>query len=70
MNKLIHQLKKELLCSPSTKTTIADNIITLDDHQCFAYFEINPSKTIQNPMYEQHFYIDGTDYHIVQIYPI
>lgn len=70
MNKLIHQLKKELLCRPSTKATIADNIITLDDHQCFAYFEINPSKTIQNPMYEQHFYIDGTDYHIVQIYPI
>ena len=70
MNKLIQELKKELLCSPSTKATIADNIITLDDHQCFAYFEINPSETFQNPMYEEYFYIDDTEYHIVQIYPI
>lgn len=70
MDKLIHELKKELLCSPSTKATINDNIITLDDHGCFAYFEINPSKTIQNSMYEEHFYINDIDYHIVQIYPI
>lgn len=70
MDKLIHQLKKELLCSPSTKATIADNIITLDDHQCFAYIKINPSEKIPYPLYEQHFYIDGTNYHIVQIYPI
>ena len=70
MNKLIQELKKELFCSPSTKATINDDIITLNDHQCFAYFEINPSETIQNPIYEEHFYIDGTDYHIVQIYPI
>lgn len=70
MNKLIHQLKKELLCSPSTKATIDGDIITLDDHQCFVQFKINPSKEIPYPLYEQHFYIDGTDYHIVQIYPI
>lgn len=70
MDKLIHQLKEELLCSPSTKATIVDNIILLDDHRQFAQFKINPSEPIQNPMYEQHFYIDGTDYHVVQIYPI
>lgn len=70
MDKLIHQLKKELLCSPSTKATIMDDIITLDDHRRFARFKINPSETIQNPMYEEYFYIDNTKYHIVQIYPI
>ena len=70
MNKLIQELKKELLCSPSTKATIDDDIITLDDHQCSAYFKINPSEPIQNPMYEEYFYVDGTDYHVVQIYPI
>ena len=70
MDKLIHHLKKELLCSPSTKATIVDDIITLDDHRRFTQFKINPSEPIQNPMYEQHFYIDGADYHIVQIYPI
>lgn len=70
MDKLIHQLKKELLCSPSTKATIVDDIITLDDHRRFTQFKINPSKEIPYPLYEQHFYIDGTDYHIVQIYPI
>lgn len=70
MNKLIQELKKELFCSPSTKATIDDDIITLDDHQCFAYFKINPFEAIQNPIYEEHFYIDDIDYHIVQIYPI
>lgn len=70
MNKLIHQLKKELLCSPSAKATITDDIITLDDHRRFARFKINPSKKIPFPLYEQHFYIDDIDYHIVQIYPI
>jgi hypothetical protein len=70
MDKLIHQLKKELLCSSSTKATITDNVITLDDRRRFAQFKINPSKEIPYPLYEQHFYIDGTDYHIVQIYPI
>lgn len=70
MNKLIHQLKKELLCSPSTKATIDGDIILLDDHRQFAQFKINPSEKIPYPLYEQHFYIDGTDYHIVQIYPI
>lgn len=70
MDKLIYQLKKELLCSLSTKATITDNVITLDDHRRFAQFKINPSKEIPYPLYEQHFYIDGTDYHIVQIYPI
>lgn len=70
MDKLIHQLKKELLCSPSTKATITNNVITLDNHRRFARFKINPSKEIAYPLYEQHFYIDGTDYHVVQIYPI
>lgn len=70
MDKLIYQLKKELLCSPSTKATIVDNIILLNDHRQFAQFKINPSETIQNPMYEEYFYIDDTEYHIVQIYPI
>lgn len=70
MDKLIYQLKKELLCSPSTKTTIVDDIITLDDHRQFAQFKINPSKKIPFPLYEQHFYIDDIDYHIIQIYPI
>ena len=70
MNKLIHQLKKELLCGPSTKATIDGDIITLDDHRRFTMLKINPSETIQNPMYEQHFYIDDINYHIVQIYPI
>lgn len=70
MNKLIQELKKELFCSPSTKATINDDIITLNDHQCFAYFKINPSEAIPHPLYEQHFYIDNVDYHIVQIYPI
>lgn len=70
MDKLIHQLKEELLCSPSTKTTITDNTITLDDHRRLTQFKINPSKEIPYPLYEQHFYIDDTDYHVVQIYPI
>ena len=70
MDKLIYQLKKELLCSPSTKATIVDDIILLDDHRQFAQFKINPPKEIPFPLYEQHFYIDDTDYHIVQIYPI
>lgn len=70
MDKLIHQLKKELLCSPSTKATIVDDIITLDDHRRLTRLKINPSKEIPYPLYEQHFYINGTDYHIVQIYPI
>lgn len=70
MDKLIHQLKKELLCSPSIKATITDNVITLDDHRRFAQFKINPSEKIPFPLYEQHFYIDGTDYYIVQIYQI
>lgn len=69
MDKLINQLKKELLCSPSTKATIVDDIITLDDHRRFTQFKINPSKPIQNPMYEEYFYVDDTKYHVVQIYP-
>ena len=57
MDKLIYQLKKELLCSPSTKATIVDDIILLDDHRRFARFKINPSEKIPFPLYEQHFYI-------------
>lgn len=70
MDKLIQELKKELLCSPSTKATIENDIITLDDHRQFTMLKINPSKHIPYPLYEQHFYIDDVDYHIVQIYPI
>lgn len=51
MDKLIYQLKKERLCSPSTKATIVDDIITLDDHRRFAQFKINPSKEIPSPLY-------------------
>lgn len=71
MDKLIQKLKEELLCDPSTKATITDGIITLvDDHGRFTQFEINPSEPISHPLYEQHFYIDDVDYHLVQIYPI
>lgn len=71
MDKLIQELKQELLCDPSTKATVTDDIITLvDDHGCSAQFEINPSKTITNPLFEQHFYIDNVDYYVVQTYPI
>lgn len=59
MDKLIYQLKKELLCSPSTKATIVDDIILLNDHRQFAQFKISPSEKIPYPLYEQHFYIDG-----------
>lgn len=70
MDKLIQELKTELLCDPSTKATINDNTITLiDEHGRFARFQINPSEIIANPLYEQHFYIDNVDYHLVQIYP-
>lgn len=71
LDKLIQELKKESLCDPSTKATVTDDIITLvDDHGCSAQFEINPSKTITNPLFEQHFYIDNVDYYVVQTYPI
>lgn len=71
MDKLIQKLKQELLCDPSTKASITDGIITLvDDHGRFAQFEINPSEPIPHPLYEEHFYIDNVDYHLVQIYPI
>lgn len=71
MDKLIQELKQELLCDPSTKATITDNTITLvDEHGRFAQFEINPTETIANPLLEQHFYIDNVDYYLVQTYPI
>ncbi len=71
LDKLIQELKKESLCDPSTKATVTDDIITLvDDHGCSAQFEINTSKTITNPLFEQHFYIDNVDYYVVQTYPI
>ena len=70
MDKLIQELKNELLCDPSTKATIDDNTITLtDEHGRFAQFQINPSETIANPLFEQHFYIDDVDYCLVQTYP-
>lgn len=70
LDKLIQELKKELLYDPSTKATIDDNTITLtDEHGRFAQFQINPSEIIANPLYEQHFYIDNVDYHLVQTYP-
>ena len=71
MDKLIQELKNELLCDPSTKATIDDNTITLtDDLGRVAQFQINPSETIANPLFEQHFYIDDVDYCLVQTYPI
>lgn len=71
LDKLIQELKKELLCDPSTKATITDGIITLvDDHGRSAQFEINPTETIAHPLFEQHFYIDNVDYYVVQTYPI
>lgn len=70
MDKLIQELKNELLCDPSTKATIDDNTITLTDGLGrVAQFQINPSKVIVNALYEQHFYIDNVDYHLVQTYP-
>lgn len=71
MDKLIQELKQELLCDPSTKATITDDILTLvDEHGRFAQFEINPTETIANPLFEQHFCIDNVDYYLVQTYPI
>ena len=71
MDKLIQELKRELLCDPSTKASITDDFITLvDDHGRLAQFEINPTETITNPLFEQHFYIDNVDYYLVQTYPI
>lgn len=71
LDKLIQELKKELLYDPSTKATITDGIITLvDDHGRSAQFEINPTETIAHPLFEQHFYIDNVDYYVVQTHPI
>lgn len=70
MDKLIQELKNELLCDPSTKATVANDIITLtDDLGRVAQFQINPSEVIVNALFEQHFHIDDIDYHLVQIYP-
>lgn len=70
MDKLIQELKNELLCDPSTKATIDDNTITLTDGLGrVAQFQINPSEVIVNALFEQHFHIDNVDYHLVQIYP-
>lgn len=71
MDKLIQELKNELLCDPSTKTTIDDNTITLTDGLGrVAQFQINPSEIIVNALFEQHFHIDDVDYYLVQTHPI
>lgn len=71
MDKLIQELKNELLCSPSTKATVANDIITLtDDLGRVAQFQINPSESIINPLFEQHFTIDDVDYYVIQTHPI
>lgn len=70
MNKLIQELKNELLCDPSTKATVDDNTITLTDGLGrVAQFQINPSEVIVNALFEQHFHINDVDYYLVQIYP-
>jgi hypothetical protein len=71
MDKLIQELKNELLCDPSTKATVDDNTITLTDGLGrVAQFQINPSEVIVNALFEQHFHIDGVDYYVVQTHPI
>lgn len=70
MDKLIQELKTELLYDPPTKATIDDNTITLTDGLGrVAQFQINPSEVIANPLFEQHFHINDVDYYLVQIYP-
>lgn len=66
---IINELKKELLTTSEKFTMINDTIYMTDENNKEAIFKINPEKPIPNPLFEQHFYIDNNDYHIVQIFP-